>query len=352
MQILGLTTLVDDLIKTKNETSNIVSGDINEDYGTGRVKLYKETIKVIPKYIVHGVGIDNFAYILDGKPITRGRYLYDKAHNEYLQILVTMGIFSLICYICLHFVIVKRGIRDSEIYILIAVISYLVQSIFNISVIEVAPLFYISLGLAVNRCSSEKFYRDAVKRVLDVVLSVMIIILLSPIYLIVSLLILIIDRNKIIFKQLRTGLNGKNFYIYKFCTYKNNNVTKFGKILRSISLDELPQFFNILKGDMSFIGPRPWVVEYFENMNDYQRKRVTVLPGIIGLAQVNGRNSIDIIKKIDYDLYYIDHISFFLDLKIIFKCFKVIFIKEGNSISNSGIEREIDTLKKMNKEYN
>ena len=150
------TALVGDLIKTKNETTNIVKGDINDSYGTGRVTVWKKSLKIVPKYIIHGVGIDNFAYVLNGTAIrSKNNVYYDKAHNEYLQTLVTMGIFSLISYLCLHFIIIKNGIKNSfknkEIYLLLPIIGYIVQAQFNISVIEVAPFFYIGLGLLVDR---------------------------------------------------------------------------------------------------------------------------------------------------------------------------------------------------------
>ena len=160
VHLLGMTHIVSDVIKTKNETTNIVKGDFNNEYGTGRVELWKKTIPIIPKYLLHGVGVDCFSNVLDGKPIWRVksdgyRVFYDKAHNEYLQILVTMGIFSLISYLCMHFIIVKNGIvntfKNKEIYYILPVIGYLIQAQFNISVIEVAPIFYIALGLLIDR---------------------------------------------------------------------------------------------------------------------------------------------------------------------------------------------------------
>ena len=151
----NLTPLLNDLVKTKSETTNILKGDLNDNYATGRLTVWKQAIKVSPKYFLHGIGIDNFAYILNGKPIKNSSGYFDKAHNEYLQTLLTMGIFSLISYICLHFITLKNGIKNTfknkEIYLLLPVIGYLVQAQFNISVIEVAPFFYISLGLLLDR---------------------------------------------------------------------------------------------------------------------------------------------------------------------------------------------------------
>lgn len=187
-----------------------------------------------------------------------------------------------------------------------------------------------------------------IKKFLDFIFALLFIVILLIPMIIISILILIFDRQNFIFKQDRTGLNGKVFKILKFRTMKNKKVTKLGKVLRKLSLDELPQFFNILKGDMSFIGPRPWMVEYYENMNKKQRRRVSVLPGLTGLAQVSGRNNIDIFKKIDYDLEYVDNFSFKQDISILFKTIYVLF-KKNIDISDEGIDREIKDLKKQNK---
>ena len=187
-----------------------------------------------------------------------------------------------------------------------------------------------------------------IKKILDFIFSLVLIIILLIPMIIISILILIFDRKSIIFKQDRTGLNGKNFQIFKFRTMKNGKVTKIGKYIRRLSLDELPQLFNIIKGDMSFIGPRPWIPEYYQNMNKEQKRRVSVLPGLTGLAQVNGRNNINIFKKIDYDLEYVDNFSFKQDISIIFKTVCVLF-KKNIDISDKGIDREIKDLKKQNK---
>ena len=151
-----LTSIVYDLSKTKTETTNIAKGNLNNNYGTGRIEIWKQTLKVVPKNIIHGVGVDNFVYILNGSPIIRNKAIYDKAHNEYLQILATMGIFSLISYMSLHFLIIKKSIKNKEIYLLLPIIGYLIQAQFNISVIEVAPIFYIGLGICINREHKEK----------------------------------------------------------------------------------------------------------------------------------------------------------------------------------------------------
>lgn len=155
------TTLIKDLIKTKNQTIEITKGNLNDKYGTNRVFIWKNTIKRIHNHILTGAGIDNFYYAFGEKPLKDNRWTYDKAHNEYLQILITEGIFSLISYLLLYGSIVTKGIKNNyknkEIYLILPVIGYLVQAFFNISVIEVAPFFYISLGLLVDRgISNEK----------------------------------------------------------------------------------------------------------------------------------------------------------------------------------------------------
>ena len=155
MEFFNLTTINKYLNTAKTEITEISSGNVKNEFGSGRIEIWKKTIKIVPRYLLHGVGIDNFANVIDGKPIYRQKFIVDKAHNEYLQILVTSGIFSLISYLCLHFTILKNSIKptlkNKEIYLLLPIIGYIIQAQFNISVIEVAPLFYIGLGLLVDR---------------------------------------------------------------------------------------------------------------------------------------------------------------------------------------------------------
>ncbi|MDD2435016.1 MAG: O-antigen ligase family protein [Bacilli bacterium] len=153
----NLTFAYSDLKKTKNEIVEIGKGNLGDKFGTNRIYIWKETMKIVPDNLLHGIGIENFVYAFDGRPLfskTKNVY-YDKAHNEYLHILVTQGIFALISYLLLYFIIVKEGIKKSfkkeELYLILPVGGYLVQAFFNISVIEVAPLFYISLGMLVER---------------------------------------------------------------------------------------------------------------------------------------------------------------------------------------------------------
>lgn len=151
----GHTKLVKDLIKTKNQTVEIAKGNINDKYGSNRIFIWRNTLKVLPNHILTGAGIDNFYYAFGNKPLMIDRWFFDKAHNEYLQILICEGIFGLISYLLLFGCITIEGIRNNyknkEIYLILPVIGYLVQAFFNISVIEVAPFFYISLGLLVDR---------------------------------------------------------------------------------------------------------------------------------------------------------------------------------------------------------
>lgn len=191
---------------------------------------------------------------------------------------------------------------------------------------------------------TRSIYNRFIKRLLDIIISFVFIILLLPLFFIISILIIIIDRNNALFFQTRTGFNGKEFKIYKFRTIKNEEITKIGKFLRKTSLDELPQFFNVLFGHMSFIGPRPWIPDYYKRFNREQKRRVLVRPGIIGLAQVNGRNKIDIFTKIKYDLEYIDNISFMMDLKILLKSIKAVLYNNDDIDNTLNIEKELNDL--------
>ncbi|EPZ5564324.1 undecaprenyl phosphate N,N'-diacetylbacillosamine 1-phosphate transferase [Campylobacter jejuni] len=172
-------------------------------------------------------------------------------------------------------------------------------------------------------------YEKVFKRIFDFILALVLLVLFSPVILITALL-LKITQGSVIFTQNRPGLDEKIFKIYKFKTMSDERDEKgellsnelrlkaFGKIVRSLSLDELLQLFNVLKGDMSFVGPRPLLVEYLPLYNKEQKLRHKVRPGITGWAQVNGRNAISWQKKFELDVYYVKNISFLLDLKIMF----------------------------------
>ncbi len=178
------------------------------------------------------------------------------------------------------------------------------------------------------------------KRLMDIIFSITFIILLSPLLIVISFLVYFFLGEPILFKQKRPGLNGTIFTIIKFRTMKigsssdSKRLNKFGKIIRSLSIDELPELLNILKGDMSFIGPRPLLVEYLPLYNSEQNKRHNVRPGISGLAQINGRNKISWEKKFNFDIYYVENLSFWLDLTIILKTVSVVFKRQG--ITDSG----------------
>ena len=197
-------------------------------------------------------------------------------------------------------------------------------------------------------------YKSFIKRMLDVVFSLVLIILLLPLFLIISLLIKLEDGGHVFFKQLRSGKD-RDFYMYKFRSMKENNdvhnlkekdcVTRVGNFLRKTSLDELPQLINILRGEMSFIGPRPWITDYAKYFTSNQMRRLEVLPGITGLAQSSGRNDISIIEKIKLDVEYVDNVSLLMDIKIIFKTISSVFSKKGNNSDKFAIQNELDVLK-------
>jgi lipopolysaccharide/colanic/teichoic acid biosynthesis glycosyltransferase len=168
------------------------------------------------------------------------------------------------------------------------------------------------------------------KKIFDLLVALILIIFLSPLLLIISIIILAIDGSPVLFKQLRPGLNEKIFRVLKFRTMhllkedtesNNQSVTRLGQFLRKTSLDELPQLLNVLKGELSLVGPRPLLVEYLPLYNERQKKRHSVKPGITGWAQVNGRNAISWEQKFEYDLWYVENWSFLLDLKIIYLTF-------------------------------
>jgi undecaprenyl phosphate N,N'-diacetylbacillosamine 1-phosphate transferase len=189
--------------------------------------------------------------------------------------------------------------------------------------------------------SNQGIYQRYLKRPMDFILSLIALIILSPVFLVVALLVRINLGSPVIFKQQRPGLNEKIFTMYKFRTMTDERdengellpdavrLTKFGKFLRSTSLDELPELFNILKGDMSIVGPRPLLVQYLPLYNEHQRRRHEVRPGLTGLAQVNGRNAISWEEKFDLDVEYVDNVTFINDWKIIFSTLKKVVLREG-----------------------
>lgn len=189
-------------------------------------------------------------------------------------------------------------------------------------------------------------YKVLIKRLLDIMLSLFALIILSPLLIIVAILVRINLGTPVIFEQKRPGKNEKIFTIYKFRTMideKNEHgetipdtlrLTKFGKTLRATSLDELPELINILKGDMSIVGPRPLHVRYLPLYNDEQKLRHNTRPGLTGLAQVNGRNSISWEEKFDWDIQYVKNISFVNDFKIIIKTIRQVLKRDGINSSS------------------
>jgi lipopolysaccharide/colanic/teichoic acid biosynthesis glycosyltransferase len=184
-------------------------------------------------------------------------------------------------------------------------------------------------------------YKKFLKRFFDIIISLVALILFSPVFLIVLVLLYISNDGKPFFFQQRPGWKAKPFYVIKFKTMNDKKgkdgkllpdkqrITSLGRFIRSTSLDEIPQLINVFKGDMSLIGPRPLLMGYIEHYNERQARRHEVRPGISGWAQVNGRNAISWEKKFEFDVWYIEHLSFLLDVKIIYLTIMKVFRKEG-----------------------
>ncbi|EMS7184499.1 undecaprenyl phosphate N,N'-diacetylbacillosamine 1-phosphate transferase [Campylobacter lari] len=189
-------------------------------------------------------------------------------------------------------------------------------------------------------------YKNGLKRVFDFILALILLIIFLPFMVLIGIVLKIV-QGSVFFKQARPGLNEKIFYIYKFKTMGDETdengellpdelrLKPFGKLVRSLSLDELPQLFNVLKGDMSFIGPRPLLVEYLPLYNQEQKKRHDVRPGITGWAQINGRNAISWEQKFKYDVEYVQNCSFLFDLKIFFMT--IVKVLKRSGINKEGV---------------
>ena len=201
------------------------------------------------------------------------------------------------------------------------------------------------------KSKSNGLYCKLIKRFMDFLIAALSIIIFSPLLIFLAILVRVKLGGPVIFKQERPGLNGKVFKLYKFRTMtdakdENGNLlddeyrlTSFGKKLRSTSLDELPELYNILKGDMSIVGPRPLLVKYLPLYNDEQKRRHDVRPGLTGLAQVSGRNAITWTEKFNKDIEYVDNVSLGLDISIFFKTIYCVLKKEGiNSDSAATME--------------
>lgn len=186
-------------------------------------------------------------------------------------------------------------------------------------------------------------YKFFFKRSIDFCLSLLGFILISPLFVITTIGLYLANQGKPFFVQLRPGKDGKIFKIIKFKTMNDKRdpqgnllpdaerLTPIGKFVRKTSLDEIPQLLNVIMGDMSLIGPRPLLPQYLELYSDFQNRRHEVKPGITGWAQINGRNAISWEKKFEYDVWYVDHVSFILDVRIILLTIKKVFIREGIS---------------------
>ncbi|WP_195598391.1 sugar transferase [Bacteroides cellulosilyticus] len=191
-------------------------------------------------------------------------------------------------------------------------------------------------------------YKHGLKRMIDFILVSIVLFLILPVLLLVTFLLCFVNKRAgAFFTQERPGRRGKIFKVIKFKTMTDERdaegnllpddvrLTKVGKIVRSLSIDELPQLINVLKGDMALVGPRPLLIKYLPLYSEEQYRRHEVRPGITGWAQVNGRNSISWTKKFELDVWYVDHISFWLDIKIIFLTIKKVFIREGINMEGS-----------------
>lgn len=205
-------------------------------------------------------------------------------------------------------------------------------------------------------------YRHFIKRLLDIVLSGTALVILSPVYLILAIMIRVKLGSPVIFHQERPGKDEKIFTLCKFRTMTderdengnllpdNKRLTKFGKLLRATSLDELPELWNIFKGDMSIIGPRPLLVSYLPYYTKEEQLRHTVRPGLTGLAQVSGRNYLDWDNRLKKDIEYVRNLSFLMDLKVIFLTLKVIFVKENVAEDTNFVEGNFAEIRKAKME--
>ncbi len=190
-------------------------------------------------------------------------------------------------------------------------------------------------------------YKHFIKRLIDLIVSILGFLFFLPLMLLLTVVLFFVNKGEPFFFQERPGKNGKIFKLIKFKSMTNktdqsgellpfkDRITKTGTFIRKLSLDELPQIINIIKGDMSIIGPRPLLVEYLPLYDNVQKRRHEVKPGLSGWAQVNGRNSISWNQKFELDVWYVDHVSFKLDFLIFLKTFKKVFLKEGVNVSDS-----------------
>ena len=206
-------------------------------------------------------------------------------------------------------------------------------------------------------------YKKYFKRLVDILCALAAIIVFSWLYIIVAILVRVKLGKPVLFKQERPGLNGKIFKLYKFRTMTDERdengellpddvrLTKFGRMLRKTSLDELPEAFNILKGDMSVVGPRPLAVQYLPWYSEFEKRRHHVRPGLTGLAQVNGRNATTWEERFNFDVKYVDNITFLMDVKIILNTIKTVIKRENVGVRGIDAPIDFDAYRKQQLEY-
>ncbi|MCI8871305.1 MAG: sugar transferase [Lachnospiraceae bacterium] len=207
-------------------------------------------------------------------------------------------------------------------------------------------------------------YRKILKRLIDLILSLFVITILSPVFIVISIIVRIKLGRPVLFKQKRPGKGQKIFDMYKFRTMTDERdddgnflpdeerLTLFGRKLRRTSLDELPEVFNILKGDMSFVGPRPLLERYLPYYTERESHRHDVRPGLTGLAQINGRNALSWEKRFEFDLQYVEHVSFGLDVYILIKTVEKVLKKEGILFGNEKIQLNFDEEREKENMFN
>lgn len=205
-----------------------------------------------------------------------------------------------------------------------------------------------------------KIYKDIIKPASDFIFALIVIILISPVFIILTILLFIYNSGSPFFFQFRPGIQGRIFRLIKFKTMNEKKdmngtllpaaqrITPIGRFIRQTSLDEVPQLINIINGDMSFIGPRPLLIDYLPLYDKMQNRRHEVKPGITGLAQVKGRNIIDWDEKFKHDVWYVDHVSFFLDMKILWLTIVKVLKREGIDFKGSTMDSSIEAPFKGN----
>ncbi len=355
----------------------IITGKLNELFDhyislglgeNGRYDVWKASFKLFTQYPVFGIG-----FYAENNHIMPSNNAFVMPHNTILQLLASSGLIGLLLsipYFIVKYKVLIESFKTKFGFFALMVVcipalyglidqTYLYITLTMVSIIFVALVERKNAGLIESIVDNDKeknvgyrgIYNRFVKRLFDIVLSGIALIVFSPIMLVVAIISRIKLGKGVIFKQVRITKGGVPFKLYKFRTMKNafdkngnplpdsQRVTKYGQALRKTSLDELPQLWNIFKGDMSIIGPRPRMIQECVFLDeDTARKRSLVRPGLSGWAQVNGRNSITFDKVVEYDKYYVEHVSFLLDIKILFMTIATIFkrkqVNKENTVSN------------------